>query len=212
MAAQIVPDKVDAYIEGLLDLMERYDLDGIDVDIEGDAVNEDYEPFVLKLAEALPESKVLTAAVATKNGEPISKAALDAYDFINLMAYDHCSWSDEPCDQASMEGTLADLEYWTVTRGYPKRKLVLGVPFYGWCWGCTEMQSALTYPQIIRDYPEGRTEDWIESGDVTISLNSPPTIREKARLAHDYGGIMIWELGQDASGADSLIAVIAAEQ
>jgi spore germination protein YaaH len=192
--------------------LERYDLDGIDVDIEGEAVTETYEPFVLRLAEALPEEKVLTAAVATKNGEAFSMTALEAYDFINIMAYDHCSWSDTPCDQASMTGARADLEYWTETRGYPRRKAVLGVPFYGWCWGCTEMQSSLTYPQIIRDYPDGRTKDWIEEGEVTITLNGPSTIREKALLAHDYGGIMIWELGQDAAGGDSLFAEIAGSQ
>ncbi len=209
---QITPENVDAYIAGLLDLIERYDLDGIDVDIEGEAVTGTYEPFVHALADALPADKVLSAAVATKNGEAFTRASLDAFDFINIMAYDHCSWSDVPCDQASMEGTHEDLEYWTVQRDYPRRKAVLGVPFYGWCWGCSEMQTALTYAQILSMYPNARTEDWIRENGVEISLNSAATIAEKARLAHDYGGVMIWELGQDASGDNSLMQVIAGAQ
>ncbi len=202
---------MDAYIAGLLELLTRYDLDGIDVDIEGGAITETYEPFVKKLNAALPPGSLLTAAVATKNGEPVSRGALDEYDFINVMAYDHCSWSDKPCDQASLEGTIADLKYWTETRGYPIHKTVLGVPFYGWCWGCTEKQSAMTYAQIVQQYPQAKEENWIREGEVEISLNSASTIATKTQLAMEYGGIMVWELGQDAWGEDSLFGVIAGE-
>ncbi len=209
VGAQIVPEQVDAYISGLLSLMARYDLDGIDVDIEGAAITETYEPFVKKLRAALPSDKLLTAAVATKHGGPVPKGALSEYDFVNLMAYDHCSWADDPCVQASLEGAQEDLDYWTGQKGVPRRKLVLGVPFYGWCWGCSETQSALTYAQILGQYPEAKTDDWIENGNVTISLNSESTIREKTELGQEYGGLMIWELGQDAAGDDSLLGAIA---
>ena len=208
VAAQTAPENVDAYVAGLIDLVERYDLDGIDNDIEGDAVNEAYEPFVQKLREALPSEKLLTAAVATKNGDPVSDGALVEYDFINIMAYDHCSWTDEACDQASIEGVQEDLTYWTKTRGLPRARAVLGVPFYGWCWGCTDKQSALTYDQIISQYPEAAESDWIVDGEKTISLNGPLTIREKTQLAQSYGGVMIWELGQDARGDASLLTVV----
>lgn len=208
VAAQTEPSRVDAYVSGLVDLVERYELDGIDNDIEGEAVNEDYEPFVKKLRAALPADKLLTAAIATKNGPPVTDGALETYDFVNIMAYDHCSWTDEACDQASLQGVLQDLDYWTKERGVPRAKAVVGVPFYGWCWGCAEKQSALTYAQILRQYPEAKTQDWIEDGEKTISLNSAETISAKAELAREYGGIMIWELGQDASGEDSLLNLL----
>ena len=212
VGAQIMPEHVDSYIQGLLNLIERYDLDGIDVDIEGAAITETYEPFVKKLRAALPAEKLLTAAVATKHGEPIPTGALAEYDFINLMAYDHCSWTDEPCDQASLEGARDDLDYWIGHKGVLRGKLVLGVPFYGWCWGCADSQTARTYAQILGQYPEAKNSDWIVDGDITISLNSETTILEKARLGREYGGIMIWELGQDAAGDDSLLSAIAEEQ
>ena len=212
VGAQIIPDKVDAYVASLLDVIERYDLDGIDVDIEGEAVTDTYEPFVLKLSKALPDGKLLTAAVATKNRDAFSSRALAEYDFINIMSYDQCSWSDEACEQASLEDTHLDLEYWTKDRDIPRHKAVLGVPFYGWCWGCAETQSALTYAQIVAKYPEAKTEDWIEANGETISLNSAATIATKAELARDYGGVMIWELGQDAVGDDALFLVIADAQ
>jgi GH18 family chitinase len=212
VGAQLTPDKVDAYIAALLDLVDRYELDGIDVDIEGEAVTATYEPFVKKLNAALPEGKLLTAAVATKNRDAFTDGALAEYDFINVMSYDQCSWSDLPCEQATLEATNADLEYWTVERSVPRDKTVLGVPFYGWCWGCSDMQSALTYGQILAQYPQAKTEDWIVEGEQTISLNSAATIATKAELAQEYGGVMIWELGQDAPGDDALFKVIADAQ
>lgn len=208
VAARLAPERVDGYITGLLALLERYDLDGIDVDIEGKAITETYEPFVKKLRAALPPGKLLTAAVATKNGAPVTRGALETYDFINLMAYDHCSWSDTPCDQASLAGTEQDLAYWTRERSQHPHRVALGVPFYGWCWGCAEQQTALTYAQILANFPQAKTEDWIREGGVEISLNSAATIAEKARWARDYGGVMIWELGQDAPGEDSLLRVV----
>lgn len=212
VGAQLTPDKVDAYVAALLDLVARYELDGIDVDIEGEAVTETYEPFVKKLSAALPDDKLLTAAVATKNRDAFSSAALAEYDFINIMSYDQCSWSDTACDQASLEASHADLDYWTKERKVPRHKAVLGVPFYGWCWGCAEMQTALTYSQILAQYPEAKTDDWIRENGVEISLNSASTIATKAELAKSYGGIMIWELGQDATGDDALFRVVADAQ
>lgn len=208
VASWIRKDRRATYIEGLLAVVERYDLDGIDVDIEGDAVNEDYEPFVRDLRKALRKGQDLTAAVATKNGEAFPNAALTLYDFVNVMSYDQCSWSEVACDQASFEDSLRDLDYWTETKGVPRSRVVLGVPFYGWCWGCQEKQTALTYGEILFRYPEARTTDWIVDGATTISLNGATTIAKKAKVAKDYGGVMMWELGQDATGDDSLFRVI----
>ncbi len=208
VASWITSDRRETYVRGLLSVVERYELDGVDVDIQGEAVNQDYEPFVHALRAALPEDKELTAAVATKNGDAFPNSALAVYDFVNIMSYDQCSWSTTACEQASFEDTLRDLEYWTTDKGVVRSKAVLGVPFYGWCWGCAEKQTALTYGEILFRYSEAKTTDWVVDGDVTISLNSATTIERKAELAHEYGGIMVWELGQDATGDDALFGVI----
>lgn len=212
VAAEIVPERRDAYIASLLALLDRYQLDGIDVDIEGEHVTETYEPFVQALGTALPEGKLLTTAVATNNGAAFSAAALAEYDFINLMAYDACGWSTVPCEHSSLTRVDEELAYWVGERGVPQDKLVLGVPFYGWCWGCGTEQTALTYESILAEYPEAATTDLITDGERTISFNGPTTIAQKAELAQEYGGIMIWELGQDAAGEGSLFRVIAAAQ
>ena len=44
---------------------------------------------------------------------------------------------------------------------------------------------------------------------VEVNYNGPATIRRKTELALQVaGGVMIWELSQDASGAASLLRVI----
>jgi GH18 family chitinase len=90
--------------------------------------------------------------------------------------------------------------------------MVLGVPFYGYCWGASCPNSALTHAEIVASYPEGADSDYFSGSGYTISHNTPSTIGQKADLAKMHGGIMIWEIGQDGSGEDSLLQVIADHQ
>ena len=90
--------------------------------------------------------------------------------------------------------------------GLQSDKIVLGVPFYGWCWGTGCTATAMTYAEIITKWP-GATDFYV-SGGVTVSYNTPATIVMKTQLSKTYGGIMIWEIGQDASGASSLMKAI----
>ncbi len=207
----IQPASVDTFIAALLDLVDRYQLDGIDVDIEGSHVKAaTYTPFVTKLSAALPAGKLLTAAVATWNGDDFPDAALAEFDFINLMSYDHCgTWSDA-CEHSLYSESLTELQYWEGNRGIPADRVVLGVPFYGYCWGASCAAGALTYPEIVTAYPQGRTNDYLVGDGYTISLNGPATIAQKVELSKEHGGIMIWELRQDGTGDDSLFSIIAA--
>ena len=56
--------------------------------------------------------------------------------------------------------------------------------------------------------PEAATQDQVLVDGATTYLNSRATILAKAKLARQYGGIMIWELGQDAPGDASLLKAI----
>lgn len=206
----IQPGTVDTFITALLGLVERYNLDGIDVDIEGSHVKAaTYTPFVTKLSAALSEEKLLTAAVALWNGDDFPDAALAEFDFINVMAYDACGTWSSACEHSTYPDAVTNLAYWENDRGIPADKVVLGVPFYGYCWGASCEAGALVYPEIVNNYPEGRTNDYLQGNGYTISLNSPPTIQKKVELSKMHGGIMIWELGQDGTGEDSLFSVIA---
>jgi GH18 family chitinase len=76
-------------------------------------------------------------------------------------------------------------------------KIILGVPFYGYCWGTGCPAAAMTYSEIVAKWPGA--PDWYVNGGLTVSYNTSATIAAKTQLAHGYGGVMLWEIGQDTS-------------
>jgi GH18 family chitinase len=104
-------------------------------------------------------------------------------DFINVMAYDGI-------EHASLNHAQTALDYW-LSRGVPKGKLVLGVPFYS-------RPIALPYRTLVALDPEAAYRDEIEYQGTTISYNGIPSIQLKTEIAmHRASGIMIWNLEHD---------------
>lgn len=204
--ARISEENTDAYIDELEALLAKFELDGIDVDIEGGSVDATYAPFVQRLAQRIrPAGKLVTSAVASWFSAEIQDDALFCFDFINVMSYDLLDWagSPQPGDHATMDEARDDLRYWTLSRGYPAERTVLGVPFYGYCWGTgcggTGSGGQIRYSALVERFPEAIHQDWYEDSarDLRISLNSAATITAKTELAQEYGGVMIWDISQD---------------
>lgn len=196
----ITADKSDAYVASIGALVEKHGLDGVDVDIEGSFVDESYSPFVTKLAgELRPKGKLMTAAVARNSWDRIDDRAMWCFDFLNLMTYDYAgTWSDAS-EHSTYAQARSDLAYWAENRTYPAERSVLGMPFYGYCWGASCDHGYTPFSEIAANYPDQTGQDWITAGDRTISFNGTATITKKVQLAKDYGGVMIWELTQDTS-------------
>ena len=129
----------------------------------------------------------------------------------SYLAYDHCGPWSKACDHSSLAGTREDMEYWRDERGIEPERLVWGVPFYGHCWGSACDDGSLTFAQIVSKFPDQKDDDWIEAENLTLSFNGQSTIKAKVEAAREYGGVMVWELGQDASGDDALFRMIAGE-
>ncbi len=199
-------------IANLVELTTNNNLDGIDVDLEGSFVDENYESFVVNLAAALKaKKKLITAAVATAYKDRYTDKALAKYDFINVMSYDKTGpWNLNNAGQhAPYDMAVADLAYWNDIRMIAKEKLSLGVPFYGYGFGANAPAS-LAFKDIITAYPGAEDKDEVViNGGGTIYYNGIPTIKSKTELALDKaGGIMMWQLLQDASGTNSLLGTI----
>lgn len=200
----------DAFVGKLTQYAVDHQLDCIDVDLEGNGVNQYYEAFVTSLATQLHgKNKQMTAAVSSWFGNKITDKAIQAFDFINVMAYDlhNPGGSTQPVQSSSVAEATQEVDYW-VGRGLAKNKAVFGVPFYGYKWAGAKGE-ALTYAEILQANPAAATQDQVDLGGNTVFLNSRATIIEKAKLAKSYGGIMVWELGQDAAGDASLLKAIA---
>jgi chitinase len=210
-ARLLSPPLRDHFTGQLVSFVQQHQLDGIDVDLEGALIDSNYETFVTGLAKQLkPAHKLLTAAVATWTSGRITDAALRQFDFINVMSYDKTGpWTpDRPGPHASYQMAVDDLQHWTKTRNLPARKIVLGIPFYGYRFGKAGIRS-MSYNEILASFPQAAQQDSVLTADsARIFYNGANTIQAKTRLAQQAGGIMIWQLLQDAEGDASLLKVV----
>jgi hypothetical protein len=194
-----------AFIHTTKQFLKQYNLDGIDIDLEGSAIDNNYSDFIVELSDSLIGTGItLTAAVATWNGNSISNAALARFDFINIMSYDQYGTWSGPGQHSSYAAAVNDLNYWGTTRGIAKEKLILGLPSYGYRWE-TNSKSSLTFKEIVNLFPGTENDDHIKTitnGD--IYYNGIPTIKQKTTLAIDHaGGIMWWAMQFDFPSNDS---------
>lgn len=202
-------NKQAALIASLTQIATENDLDGIDVDLESKMITRDYESFVTNLGAALRgKGKMMTAAVATFYGSGYTDKALAQFDRLNVMSYDKTGpWDqDNPGQHAPYEMAVQDLDYWVNKRGIAKRKVILGLPFYGYGFGA-KAPAVMTYREIISQYPgSDRTDQISVKGGGAVYYNGISTIEKKVKLAlRDAGGVMIWELSQDAADDNSLL-------
>jgi GH18 family chitinase len=206
----LAPEGRAAFIANIQSFLAANNFDCIDLDFENPNLGTDYGGFVASLAAALaPEGKEVTAAVGRWFGNPGLTAALSSFAYVNIMAYDRCPfWESTPCEHSTLDETQnEEMAYW-LGQGLPADKAVLGVPFYGYRWQGGTGQ-AITSADIVASYGAAASSDWIESGGATVAFNSLGTIQAKAALAQSsYGGIMIWELMQDAAAPGSLLGAI----
>lgn len=202
-------------IDGLLQQVEKYNVDGIDVDLEGGDIGGYYEKFVVELGEALhAKGKLMTAAVAVYYKDQFTDKALEQYDFMNVMSYDRTGpWRpDKPGPHSTYTHAQEDLAYFGGERGIPAEKLTLGVPFYGYGYGpeLTSPAISRSYRDIVKTFKGAEFEDeWKMLDGKILYYNGIPTIKLKTMLAREKAsGIMIWQVLGDAKGGKSLLRAI----
>jgi GH18 family chitinase len=204
-----------ALVNNLVAEAIKYNIDGIDVDLEGSDIDDNYENFVIELGQALrAHDKLLTAAIAIYYKDQLSDRALAQYDFVNVMSYDRTGpWRPEkPGPHAAYEHAVEDLDYFGNVRNIPKEKMTLGVPFYGYGYGpqLTSPAISMSFAEIVSAFRGSEDVDqWTRDDGKIIYYNGIPTIRKKTELAKQKaGGIMIWQVRGDAKGSKSLLKAI----
>ena len=206
------------FVNACVNYTTTYNLDGIDVDIEGDVLDgnqvtsSQYQSFVTQLASALhAKNKIMTAAVADWFGSFVTNTAAAQFDFIGVMAYDeHIPGSgDQPGPNGDYQFAVDNYNYWH-GKGVPGSKINIGVPFYGYGWGSYAGDpGGDSYASIVAKYPGAENSDVVGSGANAEYYNGIPTIKQKTAFAiQNGGGIMIWDITMDATGSKSLLTAI----
>jgi GH18 family chitinase len=208
-------DKRAMFVGNLVAEAQKYNVDGIDVDLEGSNIDANYEKFVVELAAAMrANNKLITAAIAIYYKDQFTDHALAQYDFVNVMSYDRTGpWRPEqPGPHSTYDDAVEDLEYFGSVRKIQKDRMTLGVPFYGYGYGPALNSPAISksYREIVGMFPGAESVDqWTMPDGKILYYNGIPTIKEKTRLAREKAsGVMIWQVLGDARGRKSLLKAI----
>lgn len=137
-----------------------------------------------------------TVEIAVNPAKNLPKEWTIQVDAVQVMSYDN------DARHATYEQAVADLD--AMTRDAHPKKLLLGLPFYG--RGTANRNKAMSYAEIHRRFRPKADQD--EAGG--YFFNGPATLTQKVKLARTrgLGGVMVWEIGQDAEDGDSLLRTI----
>ena len=189
----------DKFVQEAVQICIEASLDGLDLDWEhpkNAAEMAGYEKLLVELHDVFePYGMVLSVTVT--GWQKLSREAIAAVDWVNVMSYDHNG------RHATFDSARADVKT-LIEGGVPLHKINLGLPFYG--RHITKRRQVETYREIVRNYNLAPEVDEVDK----LYFNGPSTIRQKTEWAiqSQLGGVMVWELGQDAAGDNSLLKVI----
>lgn len=116
----LLPANRQTLVNNLVQFVNDFNLDGIDVDLEGVILTNidnagNYTPFIQALSSALkPAGKLLTSATASYNGGMVPTSSLPYFDFVNIMSYDAIGpgWGTPGIEHSSYDQAVANINTW----------------------------------------------------------------------------------------------------
>lgn len=135
-------------INSIVSAVERYNLDGINLDFENmyESDKDAYSRLVIELAPRLKElGKVLSVDVTAPDGSPDWSLCFnrnvigDVADYVIFMAYDqHNQSSTEAGTVAGCDWVEANINKFLGQEGVKPEKIILAMPFYTRVWNVTD--------------------------------------------------------------------------
>ena len=196
------------FIHKIVKYVKYNDCDGVDMDLEWQFVTDLYSPFVDDLIDSLHAHGLECSASlpGTYRYPEITDNTLQKLDWVNMMVYDlRGPWDPgNPGPHSPFSFAENSLYYWK-GEGMTNDRLTLGMPFYGYDFGTSNV-SAYTYRYIVSLDENNAYQDQVDE----IYYNGINTIKAKTQFAidEDLLGVMMWELGQDSYTELSLLQAI----
>ena len=217
------PKHRSTFIRSLREIVETYQLDGVDNDWEfprtSDGSDQGNTALMRELSAWLHDpavDKLLTMSIASGEyrgaiASAIQDECFEYVDWFNVMCYDnYLGWGEKTPAPDPLEMLKIAYNYWVGTRHVPKWKFVGGISTYGRPSDEQNNGKAFSFATILA---QGGDPDHyvaqVQSSSYTgpVYYNGRPFVRQKTRYCIDQGvgGIMFWEAGHDSQDERSLI-------
>ena len=184
------------FLYSLFVFCEQSDIQGIVFDWEFPRGRQEETSFEQLLIDARGRFSPsgMPVEIAVNPARHLPRSWVDTVDTIHSMSY------NSGPRHATLTQAEADLRSFS-KQGFSLNRFLLGLPFYG--RSLKNQDHAITYAEIQRRFQPKSQED--EAGG--FFFNGPATLQRKVRLARKFGleGVMIWEIGQDSRGRNSLL-------
>ena len=213
-------EKREAMIENLMDLVEEYNVDGINVDFENmNAEDKDvYSRFLIELAPRLKIlGKTLSVDVTAPDGSDTWSLCFDrntianVADYIVFMAYDQYGVSSSKAGTtAGYNWVEANVKKFLGQEDVDPDKIILGIPLYMRLWkedNGEVTSKVVNIKDMYDNLPDNQEATWddelkqyyveYEDDGATYKMwiENDKSIGEKINLAKQYNlaGIAFWE-------------------
>lgn len=184
------------FADNVKNLLETYRFDGVDLDFEWPANNESafntYNQTVIAVRNTIGYDYTFSVSL-----HPVSyKMSLEAasyLDFISIQAY-----GPSP-ERFPMSQFKTDMQA-IVTWGFPKEKIVMGIPFYGVTKDGTKSTEAY-WNFIQENLVTSTSQSEVTYKDKVFIYDGVDAIREKTQYTMEQGmaGMMSWDLATDVA-------------
>lgn len=227
--SQILNDyeKRETMIENLMDLVEEYNLDGVNVDFENmnESDKDVYSRFLIELAPRLKKiGKTLSVDVTALDGSETWSLCFDrntianVADYIVFMAYDQYGTSSNKAGTtAGYNWVEANVKKFLGQEDVDPEKIILGIPLYMRLW--EEEEDGTAKPEVVNMrnmfdvLPENQVATWDEElkqyyveyeedgKKYKMWIENEKSVGEKINLANQYNlaGIAFWEKDRETN-------------
>ena len=227
--SQILNDyeKRETMIENIMDLVEEYNLDGVNVDFENmnESDKDVYSRFLIELAPRLKKiGKTLSVDVTAPDGSETWSLCFDrntianVADYIVFMAYDQYGTSSNKAGTtAGYNWVEANVKKFLGQEDVDPEKIILGIPLYMRLW--EEEEDGTAKPEVVNMrnmfdvLPENQVATWDEElkqyyveyeengKKYKMWVENEKSVGEKINLANQYNlaGIAFWEKDRETN-------------
>ena len=215
-------------INNVISLLNKYNLDGINIDFENMKV-EDKDMFTQLIRELAPmmrkNNKILSVDMYFVNYIDRKRVG-NASDYIILMGYDQRgNWSSTPGSIAEISWVEKNLASLLQDSNISSQKIILGIPFYTRLWEENDikqtldstvysMKNCVSYLSDhnltpVLDKDAGQNYVQYTSGEITYKLwiEDNDSVKKRVQLVDKYNlaGVSGWKKGSELSSTWQVI-------